>query len=178
MTPDVADPARRRCCAALAMLLAGCATPGRPSRLSADDEVLALRAAGIGLYELSAGRLAQAHAGSAELQAFGRLLADHHEGANAALLSLLRSHGAAPPRAMPAWLELRLAQLQPDGSADFDRRFVQVGGLQDQQRLLALHADAARSVGDPALRAWFASQLPTLRSHLAVARSLAAAPAA
>jgi len=160
------------------LLLAGCATTGRTSRLAPDDEEQALRAAGIGLYELSAGRLAQVHAGRSELQAFGRLLAEHHETANASLLSLLQSRGVEPPRAMPAWLELRLARLRPGGGAGFDQHFVQVAGLEDHERLLAEYATSASTVQDAGLRAWFASQLPALRSHLAVARSLAAAPAA
>lgn len=177
MALSAADPARRCFCVALATLTAGCATRRRPSSLADDDEVLALRAAGIGLYELSAGRLAQARAQRTELQAFGRLLVDHHEVANASLLGLLRSHGVAPPRAMPAYLESRLAQLQPDGVAGFDRRFARIAGLQDQERLLALHDHAVLAVQDAALRDWFGSQLPVLRSHLAVARSLAAATA-
>ncbi|WBY00978.1 DUF4142 domain-containing protein [Ramlibacter tataouinensis] len=169
---------RRLVAAALAAgpLLAGCASTGRRSQLAADDEVLALRAAGLGLYELSVAQLVQARADRADLQAFGRLLAEHHGPANAELLGLLQARGAVPPRAMPAYLELRLArlQLQMQAQDGFDRRFVQVAGLQDQERLLALHEYAALAVQDGALHGWFASQLPALRSHLAVARSLAA----
>ncbi len=174
------DHPRRALTAALAAwpLLASCASATRRGQLSPGDQVLALRAAGIGLYELAAGQLAQARAQRADLQAFGRVLAEHHEAANAALLTLLQSRAIAPPPTMPAYLELRLARLRPDGGSRFDQRFVQVAGLQDQERLVALHEDAGVAAEDASLRSWFSGQLPALRSHLAVARSLAAAPPA
>lgn len=171
---------RRTVAAALAALplLAGCASAARRSEWAHDDEVLALRAAGLGLYELSAAQRLQAHAQWPELQAFGRQLAAHHGAAGAELLGLLQSRGIAPPRTMPTYLEVRLARLQPQaGGGGFDRRFVQGVGLQDQVRLVALHEDAVLAVADAALRGWFGGQLPALRSHLAIARSLAAQPA-
>lgn len=173
------DHPRRTLVAALAAcpLLAGCASAARRGQLAPDDQVLALRAAGLGLYELAAGQLAQAHAQRADLQAFGRLLVEHHGAANADLLGLLQARSIAPRATLPAYLERRLASLQP-GAEGFDQRFVPIAGLQDQERLVALHEDAGVAVIDTALRRWFSGQLPALRSHLAVARSLAAAPAA
>jgi len=174
------DPSRRAFAAALVAwpLLASCASAARRGQLTADDRLLALRAAGLGLYELATGQLALARAQRIDLQAFGALLAEHHQAANAALLTLLQSRAIAPPPTMPAYLELRLAKLRPEGEDSFDRRFVQLAGLQDQERLVALHEFAGDAVEDAALRGWFSGQLPALRSHLAVARSLAAAPPA
>lgn len=171
------DPVRRAAlAAALAVLppLHGCASPGRRAQLAPDDEVLALRAAGAGLYGLAAGQLALAQSQDPPVRAFGQMLVGHHEAANATLLGLLQARGVSPPRTLPAYLELRLARLQPAGGTDFDRQFTRVAGLEDQQRQLALHAQAALAVQDDALRNWFAGQLPALRSQLAVARSLAA----
>lgn len=176
MPPRDFDPSRRALAAALALLpvLPGCAAAGRRARLEPDDEVQALRAAGSGLYEIAAGRLAVVRSPSPPVQAFGQMLVGHHQAANAELLQLLQARGVSAAPALPPYLELRLARLQPAAAGDFDERFARVAGLEDQQRRLAMHAQAAGTVHDPQLRDWFARQLPALRSHLAVARSLAA----
>lgn len=147
------------------------ASAGR--RLSADDRVFALQAAGGGLYEVEAGRLAVTRAASAEVRSFGQMLVDHHTGSNAELVWLLRARGVPAPPVMPAALDAKLARLLPLTGDAFDRQFIQTAGIADHRQQIALFQQASRDVADPALRAWFAKTLPSLSAHLESAQAVA-----
>lgn len=168
-------------CAAV-VLATGCAStaPGTPAgpamaaRLSADDRVFALQAAGGGLYEVEAGRLAVARGSRPEVRGFGQMLVDHHAASNAELAALLQSRGIAPPPALPPQFAAKLSRLSAATGPAFDHHFVRTAGIGDHRLQIALFENAARDVRDPQLRAWFAKALPALRSHLSGAQALAA----
>lgn len=171
-------------CAAV-VLAAGCAStaPGTPpgpsmaARLSAEDRVFALQAAGGGLYEVEAGRLAVARATRPEVRGYGQMLVDHHAAANAELAALLQSRGIAPPAVVPPQFVSKLSRMSGAAGPAFDHYFVRIAGVEDHRLQVTLFENAARDVRDPELKAWFVRTLPALRSHLTGAHALAGPPA-
>lgn len=161
--------------AVLVAFAAGCASR-TDGRLGDDDQVFAMQAAYGGRFEVDAGALATTRAASAEVRAFGQLLVDHHQAANAELAALLQARGLQPPLAPSAGMAARMARLAPLSGAAFDREFIRTAGIAAHQQQIALFLHAGRDVADPALRAWFIATLPTLRAHLEAAQGLAMLP--
>jgi putative membrane protein len=169
--------------AATLLALAGCtsmntggtgaagATTG--ARLATDDRVYAMQAAGGGMYEVEAGRLAATRAASPEVRAFGQMLVDHHTASNAELMSLLQARGLPPPPALPTAMAAKIARLAPLSGAAFDQEFIRNAGIADHQTQIELFMRASRDVADPALRAWFTKTLPSLQAHLQAAQGIA-----
>jgi len=139
--------------------------------LTADAQDFVTRAAISDLYEIEAGRIAQARATSDGVrQAGGRMVKDH-----IASSSKLREEIAIGPLTVPASLDTRHARLiealreaPRDG---FDKIWL------DQQR--AAHVEAItllrhyRKEGDdPALRRFAGETLPIIESHLAHVETL------
>ncbi|HZY20422.1 MAG TPA: DUF4142 domain-containing protein [Ramlibacter sp.] len=157
-------------CAGMSHTTAGASAA---TRLSAEDHVFAMQAAGGGQYEVLAGQLAIQRAANADVRGFGQMLVDHHTAANAELASLLQARGLVPPSSLPSQYAAKLARLNAAPAAAFDAQFVRTAGLEDHQVQIGLFEQASREVRDPALKAWFVRTLPTLRSHLQAAQVLA-----
>lgn len=185
--PTPSLPSRRAALAALAAsaLVAGCASTRRQElatpvvprgTLSMDDRTLAMQAAGAGLYQIEAGKLAASRAGDAGVRDFGQLLVRQLGASNSELATVLAAHGLALPSRLPPQFDARLAALAAAPAEGFDRRFVQVAGLQDQRSQVALFEQARLTVQDPVLRNWFDRMLPVLRQRLQLAQTLAGMP--
>jgi putative membrane protein len=169
----------RAACAILAFaaVLGGCASrPETPGGLARDDRTVAMQAAGAGLYEVAAARLATSRTAAAGVRAYADMLVQHHGASHAELGSLLAARGVAVPAVLPPQFDARLAALAGVPAPRFDAQFVQLTGVQDHQAQITLFEHASRTVQDPALRGWFARQLPVLRQHLQAAQDLARAP--
>ena len=160
-------------CAGMGAGATGSAGAATGTRLSADDRVYAMQAAGGGMYEVEAGRLAAARAASPDVRAFGQMLVDHHTASNAELLSLMQARGLPPPTALPAAMAAKIARLAPLSGAAFDQEFIRNAGIADHQTQIELFLRASRDVNDPALKAWFAKTLPSLQAHLQAAQGIA-----
>lgn len=139
----------------------------------AQDAQFAMLAAGNGLYEVEASRLAMNRASRVDVRDYARMLVNHHTTANEELASLLRSKGAAVPTALPADKRLKLERLSAASGAEFDRMYLAVTGIADHQADIALYERAAREVSDMELQAFAGRTLPRLQMHLQAARALA-----
>jgi putative membrane protein len=142
-----------------------------PKAVSNADFVFQASAAGLGEVNLS--HLALNRAGRAEVKEFAqRMLLDHNK-ANEELLRLANAKGLkAAPRMDDEHLKAadRLAGLR---GPDFDREYVAVM-VKDHEAAVALFDAASNTVPDADLKAWAGKTLPTLRTHLDMARKLAA----
>jgi putative membrane protein len=165
-----------------ALLASGCAAPDSAATaiprgtLAADDRTLAMQAAGAGLYEVEAGRLALARATGPALRDYGDMLVRHHLAAGVELQALLAAHGLPAPVRLPPQFDARLARLAAAQAEGFDTLFAQVAGVQDHEAQLAFFRHASQVARDPQLRDWFARNLPVLRQHLQAAQALPGAP--
>jgi putative membrane protein len=130
-------------------------------------------AAAAARFQSEASRMALARAGDPGVRAFATTLIQHHASAGPALQSMLHGRGMAPPMLGNGQRKTlnRLARLN---GRKFDSEYMQEVGLKHQQEDLRSYDQAAATALDPALKAWIARTLPTLRHHLATAERVAA----
>ena len=166
-----------------AALGSGCSTPASPaavlpgagSQFSTAERAFAMQAAASGAYEAAAARLGTGRASDVRVRAFAEQLVTDHVQANGEFAVLLRAKGMAPPAGPTMDQAANLQQLGALATGPaFDRGFVQLVGIDQHVAGIALFEQARADVVDPDLRAWIDKALPTMRSHLASAQSLAA----
>jgi len=175
----------------LAVLASGCSTtpgfsrlmgapatpatvaPAAPPATEADRAFLS-QAAMRAMYETDVSRLAAARATSPRVRTYAQWLANRRTQASSELAALMRAKGVAPPTALPADKATklqRLAALPP--SADFDRGFVRVVGIEERTATIALFEKTRRATADRELRVWIDKTLASLRSELLAAQDIA-----
>ena len=163
--------------AAVAVVPAATATTtvvGAPaSRLSAADEHFIAIAAGAGMYEVEAGKLALNRGASPQVRGFAQMLVDQHTAANNELMALVSSKGHRVAPGLPAALQQKIATLQGLNGADFDREFVRTTGVADHRAAIAAFEQGRGTVTDKDLQAFIDKSLPVLQTHLQQAQDLA-----
>ncbi|HMA09056.1 MAG TPA: DUF4142 domain-containing protein [Ramlibacter sp.] len=179
------DPARIAFGLGIALLAAACAPLRAPApapqpaagviapRVTDAERDFMARAAARGLYEVEVSRLAAERAVSPRVRNYARAMALRDAQAVDELAALMRAKGLQPPAGLAADKATRLhrlAALKP--SAEFDRGYVRVVGVEDHTASIALFEKARREARDRDLRAWIDKTLPLLRADLGAAKSL------
>ena len=140
--------------------------------LSDADRRWLLDASMLVAYRLEAARLGELRAVDPAVRAHATMLRQFYRGAGDELRRLAASRGAAwqtePPLERRAALDA-IGSLAPEF---FDRRFVEQVCVTEQRAEIAALAAAARSMIDPALRAWAERSVQALRAHLSAAEQL------
>jgi putative membrane protein len=150
------------------------AAVGAPAaKLSAADQQFVAVAAGAGMYEVEAARLAVTKASNAQVRGYAQMLLDHHTANNNELMTLVSSKGHRVAPGLPAALQQKVTTLSGLSGADFDREFVRTTGVQDHTAAVAAFEQHRRTVTDRDLQAYIDKSLPVLRSHLQQAQDLA-----
>jgi len=134
-----------------------------------DQEFISKAAAG-GLYEVEAGKLAQAQGKTDRVKSFGAMLEKDHGAANEELKALASSKGALLPSGMPSDKQKRLEKIAK--AKDFDREFIDEVGVDDHKKDIALFEKASKGADDAEIKAFAAKTLPTLKAHKDHADSL------
>ena len=139
---------------------------------AADSQFIAV-AAGAGMYEVEAARLALSRASMPQVRSYAQMLLDHHTANNRELMTLVGSKGQRVAPGLPSELQQKVSTLSGLSGADFDREFVRMTGVQDHMAAIAAFEQGRRSVSDRDLQAYIDRSLPVLRSHLQQAEDLA-----
>ncbi|MGV3492362.1 MAG: DUF4142 domain-containing protein [Ramlibacter sp.] len=142
-------------------------------RLSAGDQAFVAVAAGAGMYEVEAARLALTRAADPRVRGYAQMLVDHHTANNNELMTLAGTKGHRIVPGLPAVLRQKVQTLNSLQGADFDREFIRTTGVQDHAAAVKAFEDGQRTVADAALRAYVDKTLPVLRSHLQHAQDIA-----
>lgn len=173
MATPAPAPAPAPAVAAVPAVPAPAPAPAAPATTlsTADQEFVAI-AAGAGMYEAEAARLAVGRARNAQVRSYAQMLLDHHTSHNGELARLVGTKGARITQTMPPALQQRLDALSRLAGAEFDREFIRLTGVQDHTSAVAAFDRARTSVNDADLRAFIERSLPVLRQHLQDARSL------
>jgi putative membrane protein len=139
-----------------------------------DDRRFMEHAARSGLAEVQVGQLARSRAGSAPVREFAQRMVQDHGAANGELASLARQRSVKLP-SQPSPTQKRMAGMlaQKSGPA-FDRAYMD-HMVDSHGDSIATFERAAGTARDPAVRAFAAAKLPTLREHMEMARSVQAA---
>jgi len=136
--------------------------------VSAADRTFMLKAAGSGLYEVEASRLAAERARSSAVKNFAQSMVSDHEKANQELMALASARGVSLPQQLPADKRKEVDRLSK--AKNFDAEYMRNTGVKEHKAAVALFEKASKSAKDAELKAWAAEKLPTLRAHLAHAQ--------
>ncbi|VTU23874.1 putative outer membrane protein [Variovorax sp. PBL-H6] len=146
---------------------------GGARKVSDGDNVFLRSAAQAGLYEVEAARRAARRARVTQVKQFASMLVQHHTAANDQLRRLAASKDVQLPNDMPEEKKQKLAALEKQEGAAFDRAFVREVGIADHQADIKLFQDAVRSAEDADIKQWANLTLPVLQEHLTTAQGLA-----
>ena len=160
--------------------------------VAAADAEFIKRAAEGGMKEVEFGQLAQTRASDSNVKAFAERMVKDHSASNDELMSLAKKKGVTLP---PSAKMTTDATRNPDPSvpgagepsargtagagdplaalkgAEFDRAYMnQMVG--DHEKTVQLFEQESTSGQDAEVKAWAAKKLPTVREHLAQARSI------
>jgi putative membrane protein len=148
---------------------------GGARKVSDGDNVFLRSAAQAGLYEVEISRRAAQRARSPEVKKFASMLVQHHTASNDQLKRLAATKDVQLPNDMPEEKKRKIAALEKQQGAAFDRAFVREVGIADHQADIKLFQDAVRSAEDADIKQWANLTLPVLQEHLTTAQGLAAA---
>jgi len=135
------------------------------------DRAFANQAAMGGAAEVEAGRLAQEKGANAAVKQFGARMVEDHGKAGAELKQIADAKSITLPNAPDATHQSAMQRLQKLSGAGFDHAFMQMM-VRDHEKVVAAFDKEAKSGKDPELKAFAAKTLPTLRTHLQMAREL------
>jgi putative membrane protein len=127
------------------------------------DQDFFTKAAGGGMYEVDAGKLAQTKGQSDGVKSYGSMLVKDHGAANDELKALASKKGATLPSAIPADKQKKLEKLSKE--KNFDKEFVEEVGLDDHRVDIALFEKTSKDADDADVKAFAAKTLPTLKAH-------------
>lgn len=153
-----------------ALLLALGAGFAAAQNLAAPDKEFVDKAAAGGLYEVEAGKLAQAKGANASVKQFGAMLVADHGKANDELKKIAASKGHTPPAALPKDKQDKLDRMGKLSGAEFDKAFMDEVGLKDHKEDIALFEKTSKDAKDADIRAFATRTLPTLQHHLHTAQ--------
>lgn len=143
------------------------------ARLAAADMEFAMTAAGTDMYEIQASQLAMQRGSAPAVRNYAQMLVNHHTMSSNELKGILSAKGMAPPPALPADKQAKIARLQSLQGAAFDREYIRVTGVQDHQAAIGVFENASRTLADADLRRFAAKTLPVLQQHLRSAQEIA-----
>lgn len=141
--------------------------------LAASDKEFVDKAAAGGMFEVEAGKLAQAKGASAPVKQFGSMLVTDHSKANDELKKIATSKGYPPPAMLPKDKQEKIDKLAKLSGAEFDKTFMEDVGLKDHKDDIALFEKTSKDAKDPDIKAFATKTLPTLQHHLQMAQQTA-----
>jgi len=125
--------------------------------------------------EVELGRLATQKGSSDAVKQFGQKMVDDHSAANAELTELAKSKSLNVPAELDAKHKADVAKFSKLSGAAFDKAYSKAM-LDDHNKDVAAFEQQSVSGTDPDLKAFAAKTLPTLKTHLEMAKALNAKP--
>lgn len=123
--------------------------------------------------EVEMGRMGVQKGTSDRVKSFGQRMIDDHTKAGEELKTLARSKNMPVPMELPAEKKAMGKQMQGMSGMEFDRHFID-HMVEGHEKAVALFEKESNSGQDAALKAFAARTLPTLRSHLQLAKDIQA----
>ena len=153
--------------------LLGLAVSGlaQSAAMPAADKDFMIKAAQGGQGEVALGALAQHHGRSSGVKQFGQKMVTDHSKANAALMRVAAKKGIALPDAPGPAEQATKARLSRLSGTAFDKAYAS-DMVEDHVKDIADFTKEATTGKDPAVKAFAAKTLPTLKMHLRMARAL------
>jgi len=130
-----------------------------------NDQVFVNKAAIGGVHEVQLGMVAKTNAASSEVKKFGERMVTDHTALGDSLKTAARDAKLTLPTKLDDDAQKHIDQLSKLRGAEFDRAYMD-HMVADHKGDVALFEQASKEANDPALRAFAAKSLPTLREHL------------
>ena len=128
-------------------------------------------AASGGMMEVKLGQYAAEHAANDRVKDFGRRMADDHGKANDELKQLSQRESITIPAKMSKRDQQEVDRLTKLHGAAFDRAYMQAM-VADHEKDVAKFRQESKSSPDPDVKDFAARTLPTLESHLEMAKDI------
>ncbi|HJU27220.1 MAG TPA: DUF4142 domain-containing protein [Rhodanobacteraceae bacterium] len=135
------------------------------------DSDFAKKAASGGLAEVSLGKLAESHAQSADIKAFGQRMVQDHSKANDQLMAAAAQANVKLPASPGPEEQATINRLSKLQGAAFDRAYAQAM-VKDHKKDVAEFQREASTGSNTSLKTFAANTLPTLQQHLRMAQTL------
>jgi putative membrane protein len=140
--------------------------------LSEDDREFMLKAAGGGLFEIEASKMAAKKSQNPEIKRFAAMLVKDHMAASEELKAIAQSLPLRLPRNMPDGEKAELNKLSKSSPAEFDAQYMKIVGFDHHRTDIAMYEERAEKAEQPKVKAFAAKTLPKLRTHLAAAEKI------
>ncbi|HEX3704004.1 MAG TPA: DUF4142 domain-containing protein [Vicinamibacterales bacterium] len=158
---------------AVPALAAGASDQAAPSpkmsNRSAADQTFVKKAAEGGMAEVELGKLAAEKAASPEVKQFGQKMMDDHGKANDQLKSLAQNKNITLPSDLSAKDKALRDRLSKLSGAAFDRAYMRAM-VTDHTKDVGDFRTESKAGGDADVKSWASNTLPTLESHLKMAK--------
>jgi putative membrane protein len=141
-----------------------------PAARSGDREFIN-DAGSANLMEVEGGKLAASHASNERVKAFGKRMVTDHSKAYDALKQLAQRKNIPVPAEMTDKHRQTVGALSSVKGKEFDRVYMQMM-VTDHEEDVEKFRKESREAEDPDVRAYAAKTLPTLESHLDMAREV------
>ncbi|HET9835190.1 MAG TPA: DUF4142 domain-containing protein [Rhodanobacteraceae bacterium] len=159
------------------MIVAGCLLSTAAWCASSSDTSFARKAAQGGMAEVAMGKLAESHAQSADVKAFGQKMVQDHSAANDKLKAVAEQEHIQLPTQPSSKDQSTINRLSSLHGAAFDKAYTRTM-LKDHEKDIAEFKQEARQGGGSPVQSFAKATLPTLEQHLQMARQLPATSAA
>ncbi len=138
------------------------------AKLNAQDQKFMMEAAKGNMMEVHMGHMGQEKGSSAAVKTFSQQLIDDHSKAGDELMALARRKGVTLP---PDNSSSMSSPLSSKTGSEFDSAFAK-DMIADHHKDIAMFQKEANSGSDPDVKAWASKSIPTLQSHLDMAKAL------
>jgi putative membrane protein len=136
------------------------------------DQAFAKTAAAGGMAEVQLGQLAAKNGESEKVKAFGQKMADDHSKANDELKNVAAQKNLALPSSVTPKDQALMDKLSKMSGSAFDKAYISAM-VKDHEKDVSDFKHEANSGQDSDLKAFAAKTLPTLKSHLDMAKDAA-----
>jgi len=150
-------------------------TVARPheNELASADEAFLKKAAEAGHAEVEAGKLSQQKASSSDVKGFAEHMVTDHTKVNDELKTLATNKGAEVPTGPSSAQQAELKALGEE-SEQFDKQYVDRMAVTAHEEAVNMFKDASEKSEDVDVETFAQNTLPSLESHLDMAKSLKA----
>ena len=141
--------------------------------MAVDEETsdFMVKAADGGMTEVELGKVAREKAKDKRVKDFGEMMVNDHSKANDELKGLAAQKNVTIPAAVGEDHRKHIDDLSKKSGADFDKAYMKMM-VDDHKDVIDKFEKDSSSGKDPDVKAWAAKTLPTLRKHLAAAKSI------
>jgi putative membrane protein len=142
------------------------------STIPSSDREFMMKAAMNGMEEVQLGQLAAKQGSSDGVRQFGQQMVTDHTAANEKLMQLASTKGVTLPTALDSAAQARMTKLQGLTGTAFDRQYLKDVGVSEHEKAVKLFQKQSTSGKDPDISAFASATLPTIQSHLGMARTM------